>query len=327
MSLSSEALLDHIADFLKFISSAQSFWFTLNTSYDHGCHLASGFRLDLEDYEVVLPLVTPPLCRQLVVASPLVVLSLRRPLVVLSHQLVVASPLAVLSLSHPLVLSSRQLAPVASPLLVLLLRRPLVVLSRQLVVASPLAVLSLSHPLVLSSRQLAPFASPLLVLLLRRPLILSSRRLVVVSPQDVPPSHRLILSSCRPLAVSSSGRAALSSSRHASWLSHHLSSSSRCAALSSSHRAGWLLHCLSLRPPLVLSSCRCLVVPAYCCIIISHRPLVAPPSRPLIVLGTTTARGSRASGGTTTATGGPMKDGTTTATGSRVTGSMAARRR
>ena len=40
MSSSSEAFLDHIADFLKFISSAQSFWFLLNTSYNHGCHLA-----------------------------------------------------------------------------------------------------------------------------------------------------------------------------------------------------------------------------------------------------------------------------------------------
>jgi len=36
MSLSSEALLDHIADFLEFISSAQSFWFSLNTSFDQG---------------------------------------------------------------------------------------------------------------------------------------------------------------------------------------------------------------------------------------------------------------------------------------------------
>ncbi len=53
MSLSSDALLDHIADFLKFISSAQSFWFTLNTSYDHGCHLASRFRLDQEEYEAL----------------------------------------------------------------------------------------------------------------------------------------------------------------------------------------------------------------------------------------------------------------------------------
>ncbi len=37
MSSSSEALLDHIVDFLKFISSAQSFWFSLDTSYDNGC--------------------------------------------------------------------------------------------------------------------------------------------------------------------------------------------------------------------------------------------------------------------------------------------------
>ncbi len=34
MSSSSESILDHIADYLKFISDAQSFWFTLNTSYD-----------------------------------------------------------------------------------------------------------------------------------------------------------------------------------------------------------------------------------------------------------------------------------------------------
>jgi len=54
MSLSSEALLDHIANFLKFISSAQSFWFSLNMCYDHGCHLASRFRLDPEEYEVLL---------------------------------------------------------------------------------------------------------------------------------------------------------------------------------------------------------------------------------------------------------------------------------
>ena len=49
----SEALLDHIADFLKFISSPQSFWFS-DTSYDHGCHLASRFRLDPEEYKALL---------------------------------------------------------------------------------------------------------------------------------------------------------------------------------------------------------------------------------------------------------------------------------
>ena len=54
MSARSEALLDHIADFLKFISSAQLFWFSLDTSYDHGCHLASRFRLDPDEYEALL---------------------------------------------------------------------------------------------------------------------------------------------------------------------------------------------------------------------------------------------------------------------------------
>ncbi len=34
MSSSSESIFDHIADYLKFISVAQSFWFTLNMSYD-----------------------------------------------------------------------------------------------------------------------------------------------------------------------------------------------------------------------------------------------------------------------------------------------------
>ena len=54
MSSSSEVLLDHIADFLKFISSAQLFWFSLDTSYDHGCHLASRFRLNPDEYEALL---------------------------------------------------------------------------------------------------------------------------------------------------------------------------------------------------------------------------------------------------------------------------------
>ena len=54
MSSRSEALLDHTANFLKFISCAQLFWFLLNTSYDHGCHLASRFRLDPDEYEALL---------------------------------------------------------------------------------------------------------------------------------------------------------------------------------------------------------------------------------------------------------------------------------
>ncbi len=59
MSLSSEALLDHIANFLKFISSAQLFWFSLNTSYDHGCHLANRFLLDPDEYEALLIVAGP----------------------------------------------------------------------------------------------------------------------------------------------------------------------------------------------------------------------------------------------------------------------------
>jgi hypothetical protein len=54
MSSSCESILDHIAGYLKFISKAQSFWFTLNTSYDHSCHLASRFHLEPNDYEVLL---------------------------------------------------------------------------------------------------------------------------------------------------------------------------------------------------------------------------------------------------------------------------------
>ena len=39
---------------LQFISDAQLLWFRLNASYDHGCHLASRFRLDPNDYKVLL---------------------------------------------------------------------------------------------------------------------------------------------------------------------------------------------------------------------------------------------------------------------------------
>ena len=49
-----EALLDHITNFLKFISSTQLFWFSLNTSYDHGCYLANRFLLDPDEYEALL---------------------------------------------------------------------------------------------------------------------------------------------------------------------------------------------------------------------------------------------------------------------------------
>ena len=45
---------------LQFISNAQLFWFSLNTSYNHGHHPASRFWLDPEDYKVVFSLVALP---------------------------------------------------------------------------------------------------------------------------------------------------------------------------------------------------------------------------------------------------------------------------
>jgi hypothetical protein len=44
MSVTYVVLLDHIANFLIYLSGTRSFWFSLNTSYDHGCHLASRFQ-------------------------------------------------------------------------------------------------------------------------------------------------------------------------------------------------------------------------------------------------------------------------------------------
>jgi hypothetical protein len=85
------------------------------------------------------PLVMPP---SRLLASPLIVLSLHRPLIVsLRRLVVVVSPLG---------------APPSRPLVVLSLRRPLAVSSRRLVVASPLVALS---------------SRPLLVLSLRHPLV------------------------------------------------------------------------------------------------------------------------------------------------------------
>jgi hypothetical protein len=195
MSKRSEVLFDHIADYLRFISKAQSFWFMLNKSYDHGCHLASQFRLDGKDYEVVSPLVAPPWC-PLVMPAGCRIASCRPLIALPSSRLVapaVALPLAVLSLRHPLVNSSRQLVD-ASPLLVLSLRpappsRPLVALAGCCVASR--------HTALLSSR-----------LLVVPPLVVSSRQLVVApsSLTALSPSHRAgwllrCLSLLRPLVV------------------------------------------------------------------------------------------------------------------------------
>jgi hypothetical protein len=51
MLLTYDVLLDHIANFLIYLSGAPSFWFSLNTSYNHGCHLASQFQMSMQEYE------------------------------------------------------------------------------------------------------------------------------------------------------------------------------------------------------------------------------------------------------------------------------------
>jgi hypothetical protein len=54
MSSQYDVLRDHIADFLIFLSSAPSFLFSLNMSYDHGCHLTNQFQMSAQEYESLL---------------------------------------------------------------------------------------------------------------------------------------------------------------------------------------------------------------------------------------------------------------------------------
>jgi hypothetical protein len=54
--------LDYIADFLKFISNTQSYWFSLDTSYNHGSHFANQIRLDPEEYKALLIVAGLALC-------------------------------------------------------------------------------------------------------------------------------------------------------------------------------------------------------------------------------------------------------------------------
>ncbi len=162
--------------------------------------------------------------------------SSRRPGVVSLCQLVVASPLFVLSLRHTLIVFSRQLV-VASPLS---LRCPLVILLHWLVVALPLTVLSLRHPLVNSSHRLV-VASPLLVLLLRP---MPPSRPIVAPAGCCITSRCAALSSSRPLVASAGCRAIISRRRLVAPPSCHLIvlagccvACCPCAALSSSRRS------------------------------------------------------------------------------------------
>ena len=98
-----------MAEMLQFISNTQSFWFTLDTSYNHGCHLANRFRLEPKEYEVVSPLVAPPWCRLVMPAGcpitschPLIAPPSRRLVVPAGCRIASHRPLFVLP-SHRLV--------------------------------------------------------------------------------------------------------------------------------------------------------------------------------------------------------------------------------
>jgi hypothetical protein len=137
MPLSTEVLLDHIADYLLFLSDALLFWFTLNTSYDHPRPLVLLWSSHCA--ALLLSHHTSWLLRYLLLDHPLTILSLSRSLFVL-RRLVVASPL-VAPPSCPLVVLP------SHPLIVLSLRCPLIDSSRQLVVALPLVTPPSHHPL------------------------------------------------------------------------------------------------------------------------------------------------------------------------------------
>ena len=47
-------LLDHLAEHIRYLSTASSFWFSVNSSYDHGCHLSKRMGMSPQDYEYLL---------------------------------------------------------------------------------------------------------------------------------------------------------------------------------------------------------------------------------------------------------------------------------
>ncbi len=46
--------LDHLADHLIYLSTSSSFWFSLNSSYDHDFHLSKRLGMKPKDYESLL---------------------------------------------------------------------------------------------------------------------------------------------------------------------------------------------------------------------------------------------------------------------------------
>ena len=47
-------LLDHLAEYMIYLSTASSFWFSLDSSYDHEFHLSRRLGMSPQDYEYLL---------------------------------------------------------------------------------------------------------------------------------------------------------------------------------------------------------------------------------------------------------------------------------
>ena len=54
MSINKESILAAIADLLIFLSGAKSYWYTLNTSHEHGFHMTNRFGMTHENYVALL---------------------------------------------------------------------------------------------------------------------------------------------------------------------------------------------------------------------------------------------------------------------------------
>jgi hypothetical protein len=248
MPLSTEVLLDHIADYLLFLSDAPLFWFTLNTSYNHPhplVLLSSSYCATL-----LLSHLTGWLLCRLLSHRPLIILSLRRSLFILGW-LVVALPLNALP-PRPLVV------PPSCRLIVLSLRSPLLVSLCWLVVVSPLIAPSSCHPLTTPpSRHLVPAGC-----------CVASCCAALSSSH-----HAALLSSHRPLTALTSGQLIALAGCWVASCRTALSLSSPSATLSLSC-SSWLLCCISLRCPLILLLCRPLVISlsSHCAaLLLSHR--------------------------------------------------------
>ncbi len=46
--------LDHLAEHIRYLSTASCFWFSMNPSYDHGCPLSKQMGMSPQDYEYLL---------------------------------------------------------------------------------------------------------------------------------------------------------------------------------------------------------------------------------------------------------------------------------